>query len=63
MNTKEQYIVNNKHVEQKRSYAEYDHYKYSDLISIERRCFFNIDLNVFRVIAEFICSGMYQYVF
>ena len=35
MDKKEQYIVNNKHVEQERSYTEYDNYKYSDLICIE----------------------------
>ena len=29
MNRKEQYIVNNKHVEQERSLTEYDNYKYS----------------------------------
>ena len=57
MHKKEQYIVNNKHVEQERSQTEYDNYKYSDLICIEM-CVFNIDLNVFTVIADFICSGI-----
>ena len=58
MNKKEQYIVNNKQVEQERSKTEYDNYKYSDLICTEKMCFFNIDLNVFTVIADFICSGI-----
>ena len=34
-----QYIVNNKHVAQERSKTEYDHYKYSDLICIEKMLF------------------------
>ena len=37
--------------------TEYDNYKYSDLICIEM-CVFNIDLNVFTVTADFICSGI-----
>ena len=57
MHKKEQYIVNNKHVEQERSQTEYDNYKYRDLICIEMFVF-NIDLNVFTVIADFICSGI-----
>ena len=36
MNKKEQYIVNNKHVEQEHSYTEYDNYKFSELKCIER---------------------------
>jgi len=39
MNKKEQYIVNNKHVEQERSLTEYDQYNYSDLICIEKMLF------------------------
>ena len=57
MNKKEQYIVNNKHVEQVRSQTDYDNYRYSDLIYTEKMRF-NIDLNVFTVIADFICSGI-----
>ena len=36
---KEQYIVNNKHVEYERSLTKYDNYKYSDLICIENMLF------------------------
>ena len=41
MNKKEQYIVNNKHVEQERSLSltEYDQYNNSDLICIEKMLF------------------------
>ena len=39
MNKKEQYIVNNKPVEQERSQTEYDNYKHSDLVCIEKMPF------------------------
>ena len=35
MHKKEQYIINNKHVEYERSLTKYDKYKYRDLICID----------------------------
>ena len=50
------YTFIQKHIHQ-HSYLTYTMYKYSDLICIEKMLF-NIDLNVFTLLADFICSGI-----